>query len=194
MMADNIFDQLRGKIDDLQLEGRLPAQEKNGLGHEAELRTQLQRIQFFRGHVFPIVRDFLRTVIALQRDKIRSAHMDQMIAIEYPLAGQPETRYGFRIPLQTSRSPQVQLEQAMLTATIPNKPSRLYLWAFRIKAIESKIEADISVYDELARRTHNLEGFEAEIDSHSEFKEGEMLITVKTLVDRAIERCVKDMA
>lgn len=193
MMAENIFDQLRNKIEE-QCEARGPAQEKNGLGQEPELRAQLQRIQFFRVHVFPIVRDFLRTVITLQREKIRAAQMDKVIDIAYPLAGQPETRYGFRIPLQTARSPQVHLEQALLTATVPNRPARHYVWTFRIKAIESQIEAEISVFDELARRTGNLETYTANIDSQSEFKEGELLIIAKSLVDHAIELCVKDMA
>lgn len=193
-MADNIFDQLRGKIEEQQRDSRGPQQDKNGTSQETELKEQLQRIQFFRVNVFPIVRDFLRTVIALQREKIRGAQLDNVIAITYPLAGQPETRYGFRLPTQAARNPQILLEQALLTAAIPNKPARHYMVAFKIKAVESRIETEVSVYDELARRTHNLDLFGATIDSQSEFKEGELLITIKALVDRIVESCVKDMA
>ena len=193
-MADNIFDQLRGKIEEQQRDLRGPQQDSDSTGQEAELREQLQRIQFFRVNIFPIVRDFMRTVVALQREKIRTAQLDEVISITYPLSSQPETRYGFRLPLQAARNPQILLEQVLLTSAIPNKPAKHYLWAFKVKAIESRVETEIAAFDELARRTHSLEAFGADIDSQSEFKEGELLITVKALVDRAVEACVKDMA
>jgi hypothetical protein len=192
-MGENIFDQLRSKIEeDKTKDGRTGAGQ--GSGSEEEMRQQLQRIQFFRVHVFPTVRDFMRTVIALQREKIRGAGMDNIIHIEYPLTSAPETRYGFALPVKTSKNPQTQIENAMLTASVPGKPARHYMWVFHINSVESKISVEFFVYDELARLAGSLEPDEAHVDSDSEFKEGEMLITIKSLVDKAIERCVRDIA
>ena len=64
---------------------------------------------------------------------------------------------------------------------------------FHALPLESQIAADMVVYDELGRRSHDLPSQEVAVDSKSMFKEGEFLLAIHALVKSAVEYSIKDM-